>query len=413
MGMHGNMAVVQNMSGIIASEVGKNLGAAMRGPQAMATEAGDDAKAYTHDQLATLLGFHGAMNVQYLQKIWRLFKSAKTPNYDHLRRPIKAEMLRWADNHRCWMEEGVYFDNKMLDKWINLKFNPGDSTAIYSSADKGISILKCQSPTSGHLEELRRQEEIWDATKGNATFIEMTKQLKKEVSTPASDFGELRSNIATFCTLLFTLFGEGCDLYKSMGEILQILSHQFSMQNKSAYTPEVCRRITWAIIVDSRSFFDDIKLAEDFMEAGQHMQFPVSTLILVSNILTASSKRLTDLPKFEKFPGGACWLNAIGLCPDGPECLFANGHLEAGDMTDAIADEVVTILHPGVTALVDHTGPPSPRGNANGADGEGGPKPRSCDWLGQSHCRGIGGARLYPHQWKTMDVMRTRSMEWS
>jgi hypothetical protein len=41
------------------------------------------------------------------------------------------------------MEEGVYFDNKTLDEWINLKFNPGDSTAIYSSADKGISILKC------------------------------------------------------------------------------------------------------------------------------------------------------------------------------------------------------------------------------------------------------------------------------
>jgi hypothetical protein len=31
-------------------------------------------------------------------------------------------------------------------------------------------------------------------------------------------------------------------------------------------------------------------------------------------------------------------------------------------MTDAIANEVVTILHPRVTALVDHTGPPSPRG---------------------------------------------------
>jgi hypothetical protein len=141
--MHGNMAVVQNMSGIIASEVGKNLGAVMRGPQAMATGAGDDAKAYTQDQLATLLGFHGALNVQYLQKIWRMFKSAKTPNYDHLRRAIKGEMLRWADNHRCWMEEGVYFDNKTLDEWINLKFNPCESTTIYSSADKGISILKC------------------------------------------------------------------------------------------------------------------------------------------------------------------------------------------------------------------------------------------------------------------------------
>ena len=187
--MQGNMAVVQNMSGIIASKVGRELGAVMRGPQqSTATEAGDEAKAYTQDQHATLLGFHGAMNVQYLWKIWRLFKSTKIPNYDHLRWAIKGDMLRWADNHRCWIEEGVYFDNKTLDKWINLKFNPGDSTAIYSSADKGISILKCQPPTSSCLEEMRWQEEIWDTTKGNATFVEMTKQLKKVVSAPASDF---------------------------------------------------------------------------------------------------------------------------------------------------------------------------------------------------------------------------------
>jgi hypothetical protein len=50
------------------------------------------------------------------------------------------------------------------------------------------------------------------------------------------------------------------------------------MQNKQAYTPEVCRRITWAIIVDTRSFFDDIKLTEDFLEYGDYMQFPASML---------------------------------------------------------------------------------------------------------------------------------------
>ena len=154
--------------------------------------AGDDAKPYTQDQIATLLGFHGAMNVSYLTKIWRLFKSAKVPNYDYLRRTIKSEMIRWADGHRCWIEEGVYFDNKTLDEWIALKFNPGDSTALYSSADKGISILKCRAPTSAHLEDLRRQEEVWDATKGNATYVEVIKQAKsKDVCHPPHDFGEL------------------------------------------------------------------------------------------------------------------------------------------------------------------------------------------------------------------------------
>jgi hypothetical protein len=240
-GIQGNMDVVQNMSGIIASEVGKGLGVAMQnvtkaGPAHLpGNGAGDDAKPYTQDQIATLLGFHGAMNVSYLTKIWRLFKSAKVPNYDYLRRTIKSEMIRWADGHRCWIEEGVYFDNKTLDEWIALKFNPGDSTALYSSADKGISILKCRAPTSAHLEDLRRQEEVWDATKGNATYVEVIKQAKsKDVCHPPHDFGELRSNISTFCALLFTLFGEGCDLYRTMISILQILSHPFSMQNKQA-----------------------------------------------------------------------------------------------------------------------------------------------------------------------------------
>ena len=138
-----------------------------------------------------------------------MFKSTKVPNYDHHRQAIKAEMLKWADNNRCWIEEGVYFDNKTLDDWIALKFNPGDSTALYSSADKGISILKCRAPTSAHLEELRRQEDIWDATKGNATYYNVTKQASNKVaSIPAHDFGELRTNIATYCALLFTPFGQ-------------------------------------------------------------------------------------------------------------------------------------------------------------------------------------------------------------
>lgn len=285
-GIQGNMAIVQNMSGIIATEVGKGLGVAMQNAtkastaaQAGTSGAHDDTKPYTQDQVATLLGFHGAMNVSYLTKVWRLFKISKAPNYDHLRRAIKSEMLRWADSQRCWIEEGVYFDNKTLDEWISLKFNPGDSTALYSSADKGISILKCRAPTSAHLEDLRRQEEIWDATKGNATYVEVVKQAKsKDVCHPPHEFGELRSNISTYCALLFTLFGEGCDLYRSMLQVLQVLSHPFCMQNKQAYTPEVVRRIIWAIIVDTRSFFDDIKLAEDFIDQGHYMQFPASTL---------------------------------------------------------------------------------------------------------------------------------------
>jgi hypothetical protein len=78
------------MSGIIATEVGRGLGVAMQNvtkvgqTQAGGTSSTNDAKLYTQDQIATLLGFHGAMNVRYLSKIWHLFKSTKTPNYNYL-----------------------------------------------------------------------------------------------------------------------------------------------------------------------------------------------------------------------------------------------------------------------------------------------------------------------------------------
>jgi hypothetical protein len=153
-GMQGNKAVMQNM----ATEMGRGLGVAMQhtskaGPaQSGGAGASEDAKPYTQDQIATLLGFHGAWNVHYLMKAWRLFKVSKTPTYDHLRRAIKAEMIRWADREQSWIKEGVYFDNKTINEWIALKFNPGDGIALYASSDKGISILKCRAPTSAILE---------------------------------------------------------------------------------------------------------------------------------------------------------------------------------------------------------------------------------------------------------------------
>lgn len=81
---------------------------------------------------------------------------------------------------------GVYFDNKPLDDLIVSKFNLGDSMALYSSADKGVSILKCRAPTSAYL-----KEDIWDATKGNATYFEAFKQASTKACTPAQDFSEL------------------------------------------------------------------------------------------------------------------------------------------------------------------------------------------------------------------------------
>ena len=74
-GIQKNMAIVQKMSGIIATEVGKGLRVAMQNAnkasptQLGSSGASNETKPYTQDQVATLLGFHGAMNVSYLTKV--------------------------------------------------------------------------------------------------------------------------------------------------------------------------------------------------------------------------------------------------------------------------------------------------------------------------------------------------------
>ena len=147
------MAIVQNILGIIVTEVGKGLGFAMQncnkaGPTQLGSSgASNDTKPYTQDQVATLLGFHEAMSFSFLTKVWRLFKTSKAPNYDYLRRAIKSEMLRWADWQQCWIEEGVYFDNKTLDEWISLN-TPSGYLGTYPSMIERTAIYKTKQQMS-------------------------------------------------------------------------------------------------------------------------------------------------------------------------------------------------------------------------------------------------------------------------
>jgi hypothetical protein len=165
-GIQGNMAVVQNMFGIIATEVGRGLGVAMQNAtissdkkQAGGTTGSEEAKPYNQDQVATLLGFHGAKNVKYLMKMWCLFKTTKMPNYAHLRWALKGEMLRWADKQRCWIEEGVYFDNKSLDEWIalsSIRATVPPSTLPLTKASPSSSVGHPPLPTSRTCGDMRR-----------------------------------------------------------------------------------------------------------------------------------------------------------------------------------------------------------------------------------------------------------------
>ena len=67
-----------------------------------------------------------------------------------------------------------------------------------------------------------------------------------------------------YCGLLWTIFGDHCDYYKELLKIYRILDCEECFTIRSAYTREICTRITWAIVNEGRSFSGQNSVASDF-----------------------------------------------------------------------------------------------------------------------------------------------------
>jgi hypothetical protein len=73
----------------------------------------------------------------------------------------------------------------------------------------------------------------------------------------------------------------------------------------------------------------------------------------LSDILTASGKRMTDLPTLPQYCSAKgdsfiCWNSVLGTCLWGRRCRFARGHVKQGDATDAFADATLDCVSKGV-----------------------------------------------------------------
>jgi hypothetical protein len=95
---------------------------------------------------------------------------------------------------------------------------------------------------------------------------------------------ELKNNIATFMGFVWVLFGSNCDYHKGLRHVHATMDLRDVMAIKSHFTAEHCRRITWAIIDDGRSYFDNVKTTLDF-SLGASVVFPQSFLVdIIRNV---------------------------------------------------------------------------------------------------------------------------------
>ncbi len=135
------------------------------------------------------------------------------------------------------------------------------------------------------------------ATENTRQLDKLLRLSKGVTRAPADNFWELKSNIATFMALVWVLFGSECDYYKGLHNVYATLELKEVMAQKTSFMAEHCRRITWAILDDGRTHFEDVKTTLDFRGPDEPV-FPQSFLTdILRNVHYAIPVKRANFPE--------------------------------------------------------------------------------------------------------------------
>ena len=281
-----NSAVGAFNSGDLATQVGRGIALGLQavtngglmaagiGGRPTPTGGGDNVKPYSPDSIAAIKGFSGTADIKEVSTIWATFQTTK--NADVLRRHLHFGMEQWARAQGVELDRGIFFEQKSIEDIVNLRFNPGQGVAQFKSAERGLSLLICRTRTPEEIERVRDREAAEQLTKATRVLEEALKLSRGDPRAPAGNYFELKLNITTFCALLFVLFGEKCDYYRALMLIRNCMDTPGVYNIRQAYTPDICHRISWAIIDEGCSFFSAVMIQQDF--AKPTVTFPVSLM---------------------------------------------------------------------------------------------------------------------------------------
>jgi hypothetical protein len=124
-------------------------------------------------------------------------------------------------------------------------------------------MLACKSLTAVKAEYPWDYEEAATHTTNTRQINDLLKVNRGKTVAPAGTYMELKLNIGSYCSLLWSLYGNHCDYYKELLKLYRILDREECFTIWEAYTKKVCARITWAVMDDGRSFFGQNPVASD------------------------------------------------------------------------------------------------------------------------------------------------------
>jgi hypothetical protein len=235
---------------------------------------------YSENNVAALKGYCGVVDPSKIPTIWDSFQQTK--EIASHRHNLRVSMTKWARQTGKEIDKAPFFTEQTIRDMVTLNFNPGEAVPTYASAQRGLSILTCRPKSAQEVEIIKDNEEARRITAHTAQFNEVRRRQKTPPSPPPDTYFELRLSVNTFCALVWTLFGEECDYYKGLWEVAETLDLQEVHIIRDSFTTDVCRRITWAILSDGRSFFNTVLVEAQFRN-GETFRWPTSLIYKITD----------------------------------------------------------------------------------------------------------------------------------
>ena len=248
----------------------------------------DGGQKYDKFQLAIVMGFANAHDLNDIPRIWLSFQQTK--NMDSHKDNLKREMLTWARSNIHEMhvniDRSLLLTTNTVRDIIALKFNHNGMELGVDTAHLGLSILACRPRPPASAAAIRRHEVLAERSRRTLTLEEAERDQAVYESGTAlpDDYDELLRCLGTFCGLLHTLFGPRCALYRQCYQIWTTMNSDYVLRRREMFGPLFCRQIVWAIIEESREFFSQRLSPDDFIvDHPEDVKFARSRVIRIDD----------------------------------------------------------------------------------------------------------------------------------
>lgn len=297
--------------------------------QQQSSQQGTTAKKTDPSLEALKCGFAGVKSTAHLPTFFDDVEGLDSAALDrYIKGTFTERLTTWAAKHNKTIRVSWDLEADNIVEWRKGNFGIG-SKGMYEAGSEGMSPFNAVAVTTAQVNRRRARKEARNQASNTLTFTE-TVQLNKEKWEPLDPpmtLTDLTDVLVVFQGMLAVVHGEHCDLYIAVGQVVGVLELKHVLELKEKFRGIVSMRIFWAVVVESRRFFNECMTPSQLQSPNP----PFPSCGLRHILRDVENAREVDYPDFPPQ-----WLQRDGLTTkDKGNHNKANQQLQLGFMPQA------------------------------------------------------------------------------